>query len=49
MAASAMELYEHPDLLGTARSELNERTGGQPYRCPIPDEVDPPVPMSVAG
>jgi aminobenzoyl-glutamate utilization protein B len=46
IAASAMELYEHPDLLDTARSELSQRTGGQPYRCPIPADVDPPVPLS---
>lgn len=45
MAATACELFERPDLLVTARQELERRRGGRSYRCPIPAEVQPPVPV----
>ncbi|HZH26479.1 MAG TPA: M20 family metallopeptidase [Azospirillaceae bacterium] len=42
MAATALDAFRDPDLLARAKAELRERTGGQPYACPIPDEVRPP-------
>jgi aminobenzoyl-glutamate utilization protein B len=48
IAASALQLYEQPDLLAVARSELNKRTGARPYHCPTPADVAPPIPGEVA-
>jgi len=39
MAATAIDLLGAPDTLAQAKAELLERRGGQPYVCPIPDEV----------
>jgi len=41
MAATAVQLLLQPELLQSARNELNERLDGQPYQCPIPAEVQP--------
>jgi aminobenzoyl-glutamate utilization protein B len=44
MAATALEALQNPALVAAAKAELAERTGGQPYTCPIPAEVKPPRP-----
>lgn len=44
MAATACELFEEPELLVQAGRELERRRGGRSYRCPIPADVQPPVP-----
>ncbi|WP_322045083.1 M20 family metallopeptidase [Paraburkholderia sp. J67] len=44
MAASALELFTNPLLLAAARTELAERLAQEPYVCPIPDGVEPPLP-----
>jgi aminobenzoyl-glutamate utilization protein B len=46
MAASALELFTNPLLLAAARTELAERLAQEPYVCPIPDDVKPPLPRA---
>jgi aminobenzoyl-glutamate utilization protein B len=41
LAATGLALMTQPDLLAAAKAEWKEKTGGQPYVCPIPDEVKP--------
>ncbi|WP_237182537.1 M20 family metallopeptidase [Roseomonas marmotae] len=42
MAATALDIFQDPELLARAKAELKQRTGGKPYACPIPDDVLPP-------
>jgi aminobenzoyl-glutamate utilization protein B len=42
MASTALDVLRDPELRASARAELQERTGGEPYRCPIPNDVLPP-------
>jgi aminobenzoyl-glutamate utilization protein B len=42
MAATALDIFQDPELLARAKAELKQRTGGRPYACPIPDDVLPP-------
>jgi aminobenzoyl-glutamate utilization protein B len=42
MAATALDVFQDPELLARAKAELKQRTGGKPYACPIPDDVLPP-------
>jgi len=42
MAATAIDLSADPARLACARAELQERTAGQAYVCPIPPEVRAP-------
>jgi len=44
MAATALELFTNPLLLAAARTELKERLAKEPYVCPIPEGVQPPIP-----
>ncbi|HZG17906.1 MAG TPA: M20 family metallopeptidase [Candidatus Bathyarchaeia archaeon] len=39
MAATALEMLEHPELIEQAKAELKERLGGRTYVCPIPEGV----------
>jgi len=48
MAATALELYTNPLLLAAARTELMERLAEEPYVCPIPADVQPPIPGRTA-
>jgi aminobenzoyl-glutamate utilization protein B len=48
MAATALELYTNPLLLAAARTELAERLAVEPYVCPIPEGVQPPLPKAAA-
>lgn len=41
LAATAIDLYELPEVLQAAKAEHMERTGGTPYCSPIPDGVEP--------
>ncbi|MCL4561437.1 MAG: amidohydrolase [Chloroflexi bacterium] len=42
MALSAMDLYSDAALLQKARAEFAKATEGQPYRTPLPENVQPP-------
>ena len=41
IAATAIDLCENPDILETAWKQHREKTGGNPYHCPIPPEITP--------
>ncbi|MER9826557.1 M20 family metallopeptidase [Mesorhizobium sp. M0115] len=41
MATTAADCLRNPDIIARAKAELKQRTGGLPYRCPIPPEVTP--------
>ena len=43
MAATAVAVLEDREILAAARQALDARLARSPYRCPIPDEVAPPV------
>jgi aminobenzoyl-glutamate utilization protein B len=42
IAATALDAIRDPELLARAMAELQQKTGGKPYLCPIPDDVVPP-------
>lgn len=42
MALSAAELILSPEKLEQAQAEFNEALARTPYKCPIPDDVQPP-------
>lgn len=46
IAATALELFARPELLAAARQELAERLDGKTYECPIPTDVNPPLPQA---
>jgi aminobenzoyl-glutamate utilization protein B len=46
MAATAGKLLTEEALLTAAKADHAARTARQPYRCPIPDDVRPPLEMS---
>ena len=41
IAASAIDVYSDPETLAKAWAELRRRTNNEPYKCPIPKEIDP--------
>lgn len=41
MAGTAVELFEHPQLIEDAKAELARRLGNSKYHCAIPAEVKP--------
>lgn len=43
MAASAIELFENPEIVRAAKEEKRKRTGGMKYASPIPDGVQPKI------
>ncbi|WP_116150003.1 amidohydrolase [Paraburkholderia sp. BL27I4N3] len=43
MATTAAALFAQPSLLERAKEGFHQRSLEQPYMCPIPDNVDPPV------
>lgn len=49
MAGTAMEALRSPDLVAAAKADHGRRTGGQPYRCPIPADVEPPITRKPKG
>jgi len=46
MAATACKLLTDEALLSAAKADHQARTARAPYRCPIPDEVSPPLGMA---
>lgn len=49
MAATAIEALLDPKLLEDARCDLELQLAGEPYVCPIPDDVYPPQPENPAS
>jgi aminobenzoyl-glutamate utilization protein B len=43
MALCAQRLYTDPALLAAAQAEHRAHLAAEPYRCPLPSEVQPPV------
>jgi aminobenzoyl-glutamate utilization protein B len=43
MAGTAVDCLTTPDLIGAARADHQARLAKNPYRCPIPEEVNPPI------
>jgi aminobenzoyl-glutamate utilization protein B len=43
LAGAALELFATPATVAAARAEFERATAGQPYRCPIPVEQQPPL------
>ena len=41
LAATAVDVCNHPEILAEAWKQLKEKTGNQPYHCPIPPEITP--------
>jgi aminobenzoyl-glutamate utilization protein B len=41
MAGTAMEALRSPELIAAAKADRQKRTGGRPYECPIPADVQP--------
>lgn len=41
LAATAYRLMGMPEILANAKAELHEARNGEPYRCPIPPEIQP--------
>ena len=41
IAATAIDIYQNPEVIETAWKQLREKTGGLPYNCPIPKEITP--------
>ena len=48
MAGSALDLLTKPEFLRKAKEEHEEEMKGRVYRCPIPDDVAPPLEMARA-
>lgn len=46
MAATALDLISDPALLAAAKAEHAERLAETPYRCPLPDDLTPPIPAA---
>ncbi|MDI3306123.1 MAG: M20 family metallopeptidase [Acetobacteraceae bacterium] len=49
MAGTAVDALRDPDLIARAKADLQARTAGNPYVCPIPPDVQPPIRMSEGG
>ncbi len=47
MAALGVKALGEPDLIAAAKAVLKERTARTPYVSPLPDNVAPPLDMSV--
>ena len=43
MAGTAVDLVRDAELLAAAKADHAARTARTPYRCPIPDDVRPPL------
>ena len=46
MAATGRDLFEDPALLAAARAEHRAALDAEPYVCPMPGEVTPPIPLA---
>jgi aminobenzoyl-glutamate utilization protein B len=47
MAGLGVKALNEPDLIAAAKADLNKRTARQPYVSPLPENVVPPLDMSV--
>ena len=47
MAGLGVKALNEPDLIAAAKADLNKRTARTPYVSPLPDNVAPPLDMSV--
>jgi len=43
IAGTALDLMTKPEFLKKARDEFGKRMEGSTYRCPIPDDIQPPL------
>ena len=43
MAGTAVDAIRDPGLVARAKEEFRERTGGKPYRSPLPEDAKPPI------
>ncbi len=43
MAATAIDALTDPALIARAKADLAQRTRDEPYVCPMPNAVQPPV------
>jgi len=43
IAGTVLDLMTKPELFKKARDEFRKRMEGRTYRCPIPDEIQPPL------
>ena len=41
IAATAIDICDNPKIIETAWKQLRDKTGNQPYHCPIPPEITP--------
>ncbi|MDY5986192.1 amidohydrolase [Sporofaciens sp. SGI.106] len=41
IAATAIDICDNPEIIETAWKQLRDKTGNQPYHCPIPPEITP--------
>jgi aminobenzoyl-glutamate utilization protein B len=48
MAALGVQALGEPELIAAAKADLKKRTARTPYVNPLPDNVAPPLDMSVA-
>ena len=46
LSGTAVDAIRDPDLVARAKADLAARTASNPYVCPIPPEVQPPIHMS---
>jgi aminobenzoyl-glutamate utilization protein B len=49
MAATACKALTDPALRAAAKADHAARTARHPYRCPIPQEIAPPLDMAGVG
>jgi aminobenzoyl-glutamate utilization protein B len=49
MAATAIDALRDPALIERARADHAARTAGNPYVCPLPDDVKPALSMATEG
>jgi aminobenzoyl-glutamate utilization protein B len=47
MAATGAAALQNPALIAEAKADLAKRTARMPYECPIPEDVTPPLRMSL--
>lgn len=43
LAASAIDVYDNPELIKKAKIEKERKLGNLVYHCPIPDDIAPPI------
>jgi aminobenzoyl-glutamate utilization protein B len=43
MAGTAIDALQRPDVIEAAKADLAARTKATPYKCPLPDDVQPPI------